>query len=1576
MKTKLLLCSLLGILFSISTSGQGLKISDKADEFLKDAQNVLLVSQNPQAAGIGKNLETAWTGGKISEPNKQKLAVVSNLMLKKGYKPALHFVPLFDAVSLAVNTSNISSPVLESYLETLRKAVESGDSKTTVRFIEVSRSYFNNQLIYSSNFNKFYVLKGTVLFKYNDQKVEINKPVSNPPAATAQPEAPKKTTGFDDWDTPATATPSAGAPAFDEKLPQILSEGPSIEFKGVNLVIATSNDSVALKNSNASISLKDGVLLGNGGTFSWEVAGQPEVFASLGNYSMDVRNPKIGSDDATLTYGTRLAAPVKGIFEYLSKKRAKNAPSQYPRFMSQDNNITLKNMGDIEYKGGFALAAGKIYSSSVNSRYATILVKKEGKVVIKAISRRFEISDSLITAPAAMFTAYIATSDSLHHPSVKFAYNRSQKSLRVGKVDEGGFKEASYLDSYHKLDITADAMRWNLNDQRMEFYILSGKNVVPALFESFDFYNPARFDNISGNNNFNPLLIVSNYARKNNQTTVYLSEMARSYQKDPASIRPAMLEMMQKGFLIYDPEVESLQISRKGQHYLAAHNTRKDYDNLLIASLYNSSSKDTTSNATFNLKDNQLIIRGVKQFYLSDSLNVYMTPVDKVIKVNKDRNFVINGELKTGNFRFRGSDLAFNYSDFSVKLNKIDSITFVPQKELARKGNTEIGGDLKYESGTIYINKPDNKSGRQRMPEFPRLVIPTGVVAYFDHSWRANGVYNKKIFFKVPSIDFDSLNVKDIDFVGTFNSDGIFPPFKETLISMPDNTLGFRHRAVDGKYNLYNSKSFMKFSGNLLMDKTGLHSEGEINHLAAQIQAKEAYFMPDSLIARGLTGQINEGAIGNAYFTKVDIKNFSLKWQPKVDSMLISTKGNTFDFFAASSKLEGELLIRQSGLLGYGKVRRADSETESQHFKFGKDSFTAEPADLVVGTNLKAFKPSLLGKNMNVSFNVATGLVSILTPLNTKIGDTTNLIFPYSAYKTSINKAVWDINKKTITMKGDVSTSTFTSTEPSQEGLSFNASEALYEIDKQILNIKGVPFIKSADAKIIPDKGSVLVKRDSELGAFTNARLQIDTLNGYHNLIKGNIRILSKSRFEGDATYSFVNLSNDTVTIKMGNFESKESVADAKKKTKSYMTVAKAAVAENENFHLSAKLLFKGDIAMIASEKNLRLDGFVRPYSKGKSDAVNWIAYKGNSTDGVNIVIDQNLKGEQNIPVVAGLHFRTTSTGLYTSFLTAKENPKDEDIFLANGLLKDIVNTGKFEISNEEKDPKKVTYEGNHYEYDDDKKLVKLEGKFNFFTPAEFVQTAGYAEVRTDTAKAKFDEMLVVNFPVPAEVLKVMGEKIVKTNLDSRANDKSADEPDDKDRLLSKLANIVGGKAIDPLEKRVKNEHVPFPGINPKLNTTIVISKANLRYSEAASSFYTVGKLSVASIGGTDVNSELDGYLEIRKSVDGDEFYLYLEPTEDIWYFMGYLKNEMGVVSSDGEFNNTVAAKTKGAKKSSGKNSYNFTSVGAEEKVAFVERFTDSYRPKSEKGKKLVKSEEPQKVQEKEKKKEETKTGF
>jgi hypothetical protein len=90
MKLKIYFLLVLGLLFTIKSYGQGLKLSDKPEEFLADAQNVLSVSGNPQAESIAKGFEKLWNSDKLGSPQKTKIASLSNFMFKKGYKPP-HF---------------------------------------------------------------------------------------------------------------------------------------------------------------------------------------------------------------------------------------------------------------------------------------------------------------------------------------------------------------------------------------------------------------------------------------------------------------------------------------------------------------------------------------------------------------------------------------------------------------------------------------------------------------------------------------------------------------------------------------------------------------------------------------------------------------------------------------------------------------------------------------------------------------------------------------------------------------------------------------------------------------------------------------------------------------------------------------------------------------------------------------------------------------------------------------------------------------------------------------------------------------------------------------------------------------------------------------------------------------------------------------------------------------------------------------------------------------------------------------------------------------------------------------------
>jgi hypothetical protein len=1577
-----------GILLSFSAKAQSIRLSDNPQTFISEIKTVMATDNNAIAIAMGNKFESYWTS-RFSAGQKAVLMNTAKKMGTKGHKMA-QFYYFFLIIDKVIEQEKFDDARLDNFLNMTQKSVELYDSKTSTRIFETLKDFLEKRRIYASGFNRLYALGGTFDFKFLDNKVPETTTAQQPAAnGTATPAPAEDSKYFDSWDTPVVNQNPTAVQALEDinKKPMPVLGGVAIELNNVDLILATASDSATISKTSGTVALKEGTFVGKGGTITWENLGLPQISAVLADYTFEIRNPRFTAEDVMLTYAERLTAPIKGVLEFKGEKRAKNAQASYPRFMSYQSDAFIKNIDkSIEYKGGFSIIGKRIFSSSVQNSYSNITVKQDGKVAFKTTSTRFEISDAFISAQTASFVTYLGQ-DSIYHPAVKLNYVPADGLLRLNKVEAGGFKDATFTDSYHQMSIKCDAMRWSLAEGKMDFYIVSGRTQIPAVFESLDFFDSQRLTGLSSGGGFNPLLVASNFVQKNNKPVFSVADVAafNNNKISPQVLKSGLMVAVQQGFIYYNPSTDLYNITPKGQHYLLANTGKKDFDEILIPSVYGTS-KDSTANATLSLSDKTLLIRGIKRFNLSDSLRAFIAPYDKVVKVGKNRTFTFNGQFKAKNYRFSGQDLVFDYEKYMLSLPKIDSITFTPPAVYAKGGRREIGGRIKYDNpGVVYLNKPDNKSGKLSLPQYPMLKIDKGVIVYFDDDFRGKKAYNKEVRFEVPKIDFDSLNVRDMEFAGTFYSGNIFKPFKDKLRIMPDTTIGFSHKVPTGKYPVFGNETSVKFASALVMDGKGLHAEGDINHLAATLTAKEIFFATDSLLAVGEQGKVVEtNKAGAAYFPQVEIKDYTLKWLPKADSMLIASKEG-FNFYTGSSSLKGQILVRKGGLFGLGKLIRTDSETGSDQFKFNKEGFIADKSQFTIKSATASSKPVLLGRNVNVNFNVNTSIVNIATNEG-NFNDSTrqsSFDFPYAAYKTNIDRAEWNIKKKQISMKGDVATSVFTSLNAAQEGLAFNANSAIYDIEQMTFNIGGVPFIKSADARIIPDKGQVAIRRDAEMLPFRNARLTIDTLNGYHNLRNGNIQILSKNKFTGDASYQFVNVKKDTFNIKMGDFEVREtSIASAdgkKSKEKNYSTFAHATVKERDSLYLSPKIIYQGDISMLAPVKNLTLDGFVLPVLKKYPKLGGyWIPYKGDKSEEVAITVDKNLKSNESL-LFAGLHFRTTvsSNGLYPTFLSAKEAEEDQDVFISSGVLRRDEPNKLFSIK---PDGEKITV-SNKYELIEDKGIINLEGKFNLLSNdlAQYLQTSGFAKIRLDSAKHEFNTMMLVNFPVAQPILASMATKIVKTNLDLGVNEAAIEL--NSPELISKIGNIVGDKDIEDYKTRSAKEYVPLFKFSPKFINTMVFSNLKLMWEPKQNAYRSVGKLGISNIGETDINAMVDGYVEIRKNPVGvDEMYIFLELSGENWYYFGYKEGEMGIISSDDAFNALV---TKGEKKKD--KSYQVIAVDYSEAILFRKMFLETYKgiketakAKKTDPKKLaeVPKDETQKKEETKKKAEAEKEGF
>ncbi|SEJ57783.1 hypothetical protein SAMN04487995_5415 [Dyadobacter koreensis] len=1530
-------------------SAQNLKASDDPGQFMVQIRKLMDGSKNPVYIRSTAQLDSVWMSA-VSSPQQNKFISIVKTQFSKGQKagPVLHL--------LIKNTATLvkSQGDVDGFLDLAAKSGDKYDAKTMQRILETVKNTIETNKLYTSNFNSLYLLSGSYKFRFDTTSAAV---------VEAQ-----KVQASDNWDTPVDSN-LVIAPKSNP-LPPV--SGAVIDLQNAVFGIVATGDSVAFGPTTGSISLKDGIFAGKGGKFNWQTAGDSSIYTDLDTYSFNITQPKIVAENVTLHNENQLANPIKGTLEYRSVKRSRSQPAQYPRFVSNKNDAQLKaSRKNIAYKGGFALIGTTMYSTSLIDEPSKITVSFQDKPAFSATSRKFSLKDSVISAPLASFTMPMGK-DSLYHPGVTFIYNDQEGQVKLGRAEKTDFGPLPYQDSYHKMSIWAQSMRWNFPNEKVEFTRIDGKQVVPVKLESFDFFKKERFRGIAQEFGFQPLLMAANYTQTEKKPSFLAEDLAKKFKQDPVIIRRALQRLALEGYFKYDKTTDEFSVSKKGVLYVLGSLDKTDYDNFQVSSQF--AANDETANATISLKDTLLTVLGVGRFVVSDSLKIFAVPSDKKLVIGRNRDFSLNGQLVANNYQFRGQNLKFNYGQFFVNVNPNDSITFTPKEKFVKGQSGEVGGHVKYEKGgTFYLSDPANKSGVQKGKKSPRLVVPDGMIVYFDQPERGTVLYPREVFFKIPKIDMDGLDQRDVIFEGTFNSNGILPPIQTILKSMPDNSLGFEYKPPVTEMKLYGGKAMARFTDTLTMDNSGLKSKAVMRYLSASMTAKNILLTADSLLASGEIASIKEATIGKGYFPAVELKDYALRWFPNSDSMFINTQGKSFSFYKGTTSLEGGLLLRSSGLYGNGKLKRPDSELTSDDIKFNKDGFLANRSLFVINSGqAKSSKNILSGRNVNIDFNIKTSVVNFVTDSTGFDSDSSGMELPAASYKTLIATAKWDILKKTILMKGFGETSSYTSLAPEQEGLTFEASEGIYDVEKVTLNVRGVPFIRTADVKIIPDKGVVSIGSNGQIAPLKKARIEIDTLNASHRLRDADIKIDSRNRFEGSATYQYITARKDTFNIKMQNFELREIEAAAEgKKSKGnkesgpirYYTTAKADIKEAENLILSPRIQYKGDINLIAYQPSLQLEGFVKPVIKFRKDfQSSWIVYKDTPGETVGVKIDKNLRNEHDMPLSVGLHFNE-SRGMYMTFLSPKESDGDQDIYLAQGTMNYDEDSKAFKVA-PPAGPDGLVDEGNTLKFDDKTGIASFSGPMNF-TSSDWLQSTAIANVQVDSSKFTFNSLLLMKLSALEPVLPQLAAKIVETNLEEQ-NSTAAD--DDAENLNRKLSGLIGSKGVDAYLKLSAAGYKPLFDASPALDAAIALSSVDLHWSPVHNAYFSQGPIGVSHFGKNNINAQMEGVLEIRRSELGDEFSMFIQASPDVWYYFDYKDKELGVVSSQMDFNDLVTSKGANSKSKD----MSLVSIGVEEKDLFVSRFDDFYQPAIKKAKltktvkkKVIPAEEKKKKEEK-----------
>ncbi|MGC4021430.1 MAG: hypothetical protein QM734_05545 [Cyclobacteriaceae bacterium] len=671
--------------------------------FQDSVRIVLENTRGIEAASIAASFSGLWIN--FSPDQQTMIRKQVKLMKKKGYRVQPYFVNYYGAIVSALDVEKMDATKLTDFLSVLGKSIEKDNLNQVNIFLHQTRDFFQYHALNYERYFRLKIADGDYTFEYLTPKA---------PDTTAVVYDPKA-------DSIAATLPQWQKPIAQ---PEVL--GPAIIFNSVTLNFITPYDSAFLKNTKGIFSLRDRIFVGDGGKFDWSPAGlrADSVFYEFNKYNFKTTQASIFAGQGRLTYTGRLAGKTSGVFEFRSIKHQKKK-SVFPRFKSYENNITILGLSSekIKYEGGFGLEGTQITSNSVGGKPATLEVLGESDKKFKAVSPSLVFKDSIVIANSARMTIYQGA-DSITHPSMQMRYELGKKERLTLTKDKTQLRRAPFSASYFGIDFDADGIVWNLKSDSLDVFMNGSGRVAPLVIESKDFYDPEDFRLLKGHFDFNPLVVFVNYAARNGTQDFSVYELVDP-KTSVAAIRMAADFLSQKGMIEYDAKLGKVHVKDKAMHFLESYKGKVDYDNLKIHSF-----ADTVANATINLRKNEMILRGVEEFKVSDSLNVEIKPDSSNILFKHDRGIEFKGTINAGNFEITGKDFLFNYDSFFVNLKHIDSIRFyITDKNGVRKrvNNSMVGSDstaiaeaglqtsASKTSGTLYINMPDNKSEESSM---------------------------------------------------------------------------------------------------------------------------------------------------------------------------------------------------------------------------------------------------------------------------------------------------------------------------------------------------------------------------------------------------------------------------------------------------------------------------------------------------------------------------------------------------------------------------------------------------------------------------------------------------------------------------------------------------------------------------------------------------------------------------------------------------------------------------------------------------------------------------------------------
>ena len=891
------------------------------------------------------------------------------------------------------------------------------------------------------------------------------------------------------------------------------------------LVLASQKDESVLKDTKGVYYQEDNRWEGIGGRADWSRFGVPpeKVFVTLPDfYVLDLNRSEYAIDSVVFHERQHFDQDILCRFEDKVLVNAPNEKTMYPRVRSYRSDYEIADlMRNIDFEGGIGMMGNQVdVFGGVNNK-AVFHFRQGGREVIRMEAPRFVMSmDEQLVSDHVAMRLYLIDSvgtemDSLYHNDLGLHYDNKTRKLMVYR-SEKDFGDGPFHDYFHGLDIFLEAMYWDIDDNQVDFRRMEGVNPMSeGDVVSVNYFRHDDFKRLQGLDGAHPMIRIEKFLKGfdnvDRQVRFAVGDLATYLGYPIEQVISLMLKLQAEGYVEYESDTKWATALPRFFDVLDSYREVIDYDVIKLHTV----TKNRQPNVRLDLYTNDLLVYGITSqidgfegsaISLSDRKRVVIVPDFGRVVFKKKQNFEFSGGILAGMFEFFTKDSQFNYQDFTIKMNKIDSLRFY-----ARYDNhvIPVDGTLEKLQGRLEIDHGDNKSSRYETPEYP--IFHSEAEGFKFYRKINGGVFNPgsvdsvmtaddlegKFYYSLYPFVVDSLNdlsMKKVRFEGELVSGGIMPDIVQPLVVMDDYSLGFVHQIGENEtasYPVYGDLG--RYHNKVFLSSSGFFGEGTLDYQTAVFNSDQFVFYLDSVTA--ITNQFNmvprEDGTG---FPVASADALRLKWDILKPELTTETIGKPICMYG-DTYFSGKTILTPDGYAADGKLRFGLTEFDSDHFALDARTFVADSANfLLYSSDTANIAFTATNYRANVDFDAQKVQYDYLN-------QNSNLDFPMNQYICSLKEAEWDMATNSLHLHNPVESfgeyasattreellaihnnaSKFISLVPEQDSLQFYSMSADYDMTNYVIHAHDVKIIRVADAAVFPYMHDIDINADSKL---------------------------------------------------------------------------------------------------------------------------------------------------------------------------------------------------------------------------------------------------------------------------------------------------------------------------------------------------------------------------------------------------------------------------------------------------------------------------------------------------------------